>query len=263
MGFRKTIRGAKKYVKKRYNVGGKKQLRNINSAAIVDDVMKLMAMVNAEKKSDEQSILTFNVGQVNANVGTGAICQDITPMMAEGADQFQRNGISVKLHSMFIQAQISQQSSGTIANSLILELWYQNGHTEDQTAALNNIYLPSIFSGVIDSTSTRNPDHMSDYTRFFQRKITLPYDQVSGVSTTKTLSFPIKFNKGKGRHIRYTGSGSTNYLTDVQNGQILLILRAENGNQNATTASTAPVVVTAANTGILMRTSWKTWFYDN
>ena len=147
--------------------------------------------------------------------------------------------------------------------TLFFELWYNNGMTMDKGVALNSIYQPSIFSGVIDTTSTREPNHMNDFTMYYKKRIYLPADALSGVNSTKTLSIPLKINKGKGRHVRYTGSGSTNYLTDIQNGQMFIIIRCENGNANSTTASTLPVSITGTNTGIRMRASWKQWYYDN
>ena len=257
---RRVGKNAVRAVKSRY---GLKKKQNLNTNRIAKDVAKLAMMINAEKKYVNQTLVTSYIGQVNVNL-TGAICLDVTPMMSEGASENQRNGISVKLHSQFWQCQLQQEVFATIGNRLILELWYNNGSTEDQSIALTNIYQPSIFSGVIDSTSTRNPDHMNDYTLALRRRIYLGADQTASANPVKTFGVPVKFNKGKGRHIRYTGTGSSNYLTDVQNGQMLLILRAENGNASGSTASTLTgIAVTGVSTGMIMKYSWKTWYYDN
>jgi len=265
MAFRKfvkrAVRGAKRVVKKRYNIGKKKR-GGVNTGAIAADVMKLMSMVNAEKKIYTLALQSNSVGQVRINA-TGAQCFDITPMMGQGTDQFTRNGISVKLHSQLWQFQVIQQSAALSGNTIHIEMWYNSGPTRDQATLLTDMYEPSIFSGVIDMTSTRNPDHFKDYRllRKVSRKLHDP--AYAGDLVNSTFTIPIKFNRGKGHHIRYTGSGFTNYLNDVQAGQIFIIMRTNNGNSSPTTASTLPVVVTGINTGLTVKWANKTWFYDN
>lgn len=262
MGIKKFVSKAKKYVKKRYNVGGKRPAKSVNTAQITADVMKLMSMVNAEKKLNNIGTISSPVGQVAGNI-TGTLCLDVTPMMAEGADQFTRNGISIKLHTQLWQIQLSQQSGATCANTFTFELWLNKGPVLDQATLLAQVYDPSVFSGVIDITSTRNPDHFKDYQliRKIKRKLTDP--SYAGDLTNTTFTVPVKFNRGKGHHIRYTGTGSTNYLTDVQAGQIFIICRADNGNRHAVNISTLPVAIKALNTGITFNWAVKTWYYDN
>jgi hypothetical protein len=258
---KRAVKSAKRFVKKRYNIGKKKR-GGPNTGQIAADVMKLMTMVNAEKKIYNLPLQSNLVAQVAINL-TGAQCFDVTPMMAQGADQFQRNGISIKLHSQLWQIQIQQSSGALSGNTLHMELWYNSGPTRDQATLLTDMYDPSIFSGVIDMTSTRNPDHFKDYRllRKFSKKLHDP--AYAGDLVNATFTIPIKFNRGKGHHLRYTGAGYTNYLADVQSGQIFLIMRADNGNRSPSTASTLPVAVTAVSTGILVKWANKTWFYDN
>lgn len=260
--LKKYGRKAKKYVKKRYNVGGKRKLKNANTGQIASDVMKLMAMVNAEKKIYTLALQSNNIAQANVNL-TGTQCIDVTPMMGEGVDQFTRNGISVKLHSQLWQFQIFQQAGALSANKFQVELWYNLGPTRDQASILTDLYEPSIFSGIIDMTSTRNPDHFKDYRLLRKVTRTLKDPAYSGDISNSTFTIPIKFNRGKGHHIRYTGTGFTNYLNDVQSGQIVIVLRAENGNRSTATASTLPIAVTALSTGMTVKWANKTWFYDN
>lgn len=257
--IKKTLQSGKKFVKKRYGLG---KNRKLNTKNIASDVMKLMAMVNAEKKIYTLALQSNNIGQVNANV-TGTQCIDVTPMMAEGVDQFTRNGISLKLHSQLWQFQIYQQGGALSGNKFTVELWYNLGPTRDQATILTDLYEPSVFSGVIDMTSTRNPDHFKDYRLLRKFTKVLKDPAYAGDVTNSTFTIPIKFNKGKGHHIRYTGTGSTNYLNDVQSGQIVIVLRAENGNRSTSTASTLPIAVTAVSTGITVKWANKTWFYDN
>lgn len=256
---KKTLQSGKRAVKSRYGIG---KNRKLNYTKIVKDVAKLAMMVNAEKKINNIGPIASSVAQVAINA-TGALCLDVTPMMAEGADQFQRNGISLKLHSQLWQVQLFQQSGALSGNTYQFELWLNKGPTLSQSTLLTNVYEPSVFSGVIDMTSSRNPDHFNDYTLVRRYKRRLADPAYAGDVVNATFNIPIKFNRGKGHHIRYTGTGSTNYLTDVQSGQLFIICRADNGNSSTATASTLPVAVTAIRTGITMNWAVKTWFYDN
>jgi len=260
--LKKAVRGAKRFVKKRYNVGGKKK-GGPNTGQIVKDVMSLMSMVNAEKKINNIGVIQSTVGQVSGASSSGTLSLDVTPMMAQGADQFQRNGISIKLHTQLYQIQLSQMTASTCANTFCFELWLNKGSVIDQATAVSQIYDPSVFSGIIDMTSSRNADHFNNYSLIRRVKKRLSDPSYAGDLTNSTFTVPIKFNRGKGHHIRYTGTGSTNYLTDVQSGQILLVCRADNGNRATASVSTLPVAIKASNTGINFTWAVKTWYYDN
>lgn len=256
---KRVTQNPKKAFKKRYGIGKNRQVK---TATIAKDVMKLMAMVNAEKKINTIGPNASSVAQAAVNL-TGALCLDVTPMMAEGADQFQRNGISLKLHTQLWQIQLFQQSGALSGNTYTFELWQNKGPTMAQTTLLTSVYEPSVFSGIIDMTSSRNPDHFNDFSLIKRYKRRLSDPAYAGDVVNATFKIPIKFNNGKGHHIRYTGTGSTNYLTDVQAGQLFIICRADNGNSSTSAASTLPIAVTAIRTGITMNWAVKTWFYDN
>jgi hypothetical protein len=255
-GYRRT----KKAVKRRYGLNKKSKMPNY--ARMVSDVAKVVKMVNAEKKSIEYGFSTV-VGQVQGS-NSGHYVADVTPLMAQGTDAFTRNGNSVKVVSSFFQFQITQQSALTVAQKLIIELWFHPGTVVSTTNAGLQLFDYSVWSNVIDTNSSRTQNYMSQYKLIAKKYVTLPADSISGDVVQKTLTMPIKYFKGKGFHIKYTGSNASNYLTDIQNNQLIMTVRADYGNCSTATVSTSTTIPqTAVNTGVRFSYGWKHYFYDN
>ena len=269
---RKFVKRARKGLVRRAGTAVKKRYTSKSGGArygrMVKDVARVVSMVNAEKKYISTPVASFSVGQVDTNA-SGARQFDITPLMGQGTDVSTRNGNSIKICSSFFQFQVQQQSSTvTTPIRLRVELWLAKGvplgaiSSGGTTAPMTDLYEPSLFSGVIDMTSTRNPDHFQDYRLIASRNCYLPGDQVAGGDVqAKTFTMPIKWNRGKGHHVRYNGTSGSS--ADIGNGQIFMIFRTDIGNKNATTASTKDVPLTATNTGVLIKMGYKHWFYDN
>jgi len=252
-----------KYVRKRYT----RPSGNVKYNKLVKEAAMAVSMLNAEKKYIEVPVNLFEVGQVNINA-TGARQFDVSPLMSQGTDVSTRNGNSIKLTSSFFQFQVSQQ--GTLSASpikLSIELWKLKGKplgafaNTATVAPATDLYDESIFSSVLDLTSTRNMDHFSDYQLIAKRMVYVKGDDVATTDIqTKTLTMPIKWNRGKGHHIRY--QGTSNSSADIANGQIIMLFRCDVGNRG-TTVSTASVPITGASTGLTVRMGYKHWYYDN
>ena len=257
--YKRTTKNAKKAVKKRY--GFNKASKGIKYGKMATDVAKLAMMINAEKKVFNQIFTNQNLGQVNGN-STGALCYDVTPLIPQGASQDERNGASVKLHTALYQFQFTQLASLTINQKIIIEFWKTMGTTLTTADLITKTFDNATFSTVIDTNSPRQQANFSDF-QLIRRVIkTLPADQISQ-STTITFDVPIKFNRGKGHHIRLVKTLSSSPTADITNGQIYMTVRAGVGNANAITTSTLAVPETATNTGSVMRFAYRTWYYDN
>lgn len=251
------------YVKKRYT----RPSGAVKYNKLIKDAATAVTMLNAEKKYVTYPVSSFAVGQL-ANNSSGARQFDVTPLMSQGVDVSSRNGNSIKICSSFFQFQVTQQSATiTTPMKLRVELWLAKGvplgafASTGSSAPITDLYEPSVFSGVIDMTSTRQPDHFQDYRLIASRTVKVNGDQVAGgdVQAT-TFTMPIKWNRGKGHHIRY--SGVSNSSADIGNGQIFMVFRADLGNRD-TTASTKDVPITAASSGLIVKMGYKHWFYDN
>jgi len=257
-----------KYVKNRYGFGKNKA---INTGAIAKDVARLAMMINAEKKihtiSATNQLSSQAVGQCSVNA-TGSRIYDITPLLTQGNQAInERNGDSVKFVSAYMQFCVSQQTSTAITNKCSIEVWYYNGGAPiSETDALNALYQPTVFSSVIDFQSARNIDRLGDFRIIRKMVVSVQGEQVSGNNSVRYVNMPIKFNGGKGHHVRYTGSTITNNpLVDIVNGrsQIFLVYRAESGNRNLSTASTLNIPIQAVATGLIVQASYSMYYYDN
>ena len=263
-GFgKKLARATKKYL----GIGKQRTLNVPNISSMARQVASMASMINAEKKilsigSSNTLATGVVVGQVDQNV-SGMRCFDLTPMMPQGTGASDRTGNSIKLHSSYFQFQVQNQTAVATAQRITIELWSNPSKTIDSANVPADLYVANPFSTVIDATSARNPDHFNDYRCILRKTVYLPPDNITGQLATRQIAVPFKWNKGKGHHVRFTGSGYTNYLTDVQSGQTLLIYKCDNGNSSTGTASTLNIPVTAINTGAVVRMSYRHYYYDN
>lgn len=253
--LKRAVPKAKKYVKKRYGLN--KASSGIKYGQMARDMLMLKQMVNAEKQFFTNGN-NINLGQVNVNA-VGASCTDITPLIPQGDS---RKGLSVKLHSSLYQFQFKQQANATLANKIIVEFWVNKGQPQTTATLLEQVFATSTFSGTIDSNSARNQDRFSDY-QLIRRVIKrMPADPNTGDAPVLTFQVPIKYNRGKGHHIRLVSSISGTPVNDITNGQIFMTMRCEHGNYGST-VSTKDISILTAETGMACRFAYKTWYYDN
>lgn len=255
---KKALRSGKRFVKKRYGIGKK---RTLNASALARDVAKMAMMINAEKKIYSAVITTGPVGQVNGN-STGAIIYDITPYIAKGSAVNQITGNGYKMHSALYSFQFNQQANLSIKQKVIIDFFINTGQPLDPAGALSSIFASSTFSGVVDANSSRTSERYPDYRLIRSVKRTLAPDPLSGDSTTATFTVPMKFNRGKGHHVKLTSNATPTDWTSCNNGQLLMVIRADVGNASIV-ASTLSVPLQTAQTGSFTRFAYKVWYYDN
>jgi len=260
--YRRAKRGVKKVLKKRYvrKSGGMKTNR------LMKDAIMAYKMLNAEKKSVTLGITNVTLGQVNVN-STGAGQYDITPVPPQDATASGRNGNSIKMCSSLLQFQVQGMSLTTSKHTLYIDIFKVNGtpiapfSVGATSLPATEIYNNGIFSGVIDGTSTRYQNNFSDYQLIRSVKCVLPAEQLANEVSNKTFKIPLKYNRGKGHHVRYDGTSGT--TSDIANGQIVMILRVDVGNLNTVSPSTLNVPITATSTGLIVRWGVQHWYYDN
>ena len=164
MAIRKKFnRGAKKvskYVRKniKYRYGHKRG----GMVRLIQDVMLLKTLVNAEKKSISVNSGNNGIGQTDGATGDGAYFADITPAPAQGAGEDERTGDSIKLSTGVLALQLKQQSNTLHATRCILEIFQVLGTPQSLTTAFTQLYKPNPW---VDNGSIRDytsmPDHRS------------------------------------------------------------------------------------------------------
>lgn len=259
---KRIAKKAKGALKKRYVTKTGKGLR-VNK--IASDVMMLKKMINAEKKTFNENTAgtAITVGQVVGNA-SGHQILDITPRPAQGTTSVTRNGNSIKLNSGFYELYMTKQTGGNQANKVLVEFWKVPGEPYSATEISNGTAIADLFSAneyipganIYDLVSSRKQGTFTNFKRIGSRSVYFPANDISGVKNIKLLRIPMKF----GHHIKFASDGSQT----IEKGQILMTMRAENGNKSTVTANTLNgVSVQGVDTGISLQYNFVSYFIDN
>lgn len=221
------VRSAARGVRDRYAPKGKFNYQNIMS-----DVMMLKALVNVEKKRFNYNPLAAGaLGQINVNA-SGHLCEDVTPIMAQGTGEAQRVGNSLKIHGLFAKIQFRNGFAQTARVRFIVELISVKGDPYTSMSAFVADYLQvnafvSAYNmvGIYDWYSPRDPQNMTKFRRLVYKKVTMGGDTVSGQAQQAECTLKCK----PGLHLKW------NEDTDSTpgNGQLILLIRADRGNYGA------------------------------
>lgn len=256
---KKSLKYVAKVAKKRYFKG--KGYSRPKLGQMYSDVKFLKSIVNAEKHRQIYASSADNtVAQVYGNQN-GYWAGDITPNIGQGTGVSQRIGGSIKWHSTHFTFQFVHQSA-TVA-PVKLEIFIVKVIGPAQSSVGNMIQScwnanPFVSGGSIyDSNSSRNQDQYKNYRIIRKKKIYLPADNYAGIPVIKSVDLGFKL---KNHHCRWAGDSAT--LTE---GQILMVIFADNGNSSPSTACTLVNGVSqkAINTGINFNYVQTHYYYDN
>lgn len=251
---RKGARKVGQAIKRRYY----NKKTGVKLGNVVKDVMMLKKVINAEKKRYNMIGQSLGFGQLyNATAG-GLYCQDITPIPTQGVTYDGREGSSIKVCSFHAQFQIQQQTASTSPIKYKIMLVQVLGTPQTASTVPYSMYNYNDFvSGggtIVDYNSQLNPDNFGKFRILKTWRGKIASDSLSSQIMLQTISFGGKMN----HHIRYNKNSTT-----VQNGQMVLILMADNGNSGTTASILTSVSNTGANTGLLASFSWNWYYYDN
>lgn len=260
--MKKIGRNVKKAFINRYGT-----LKAPNLANIVSDVAFLKGIINAEKK--RYNIVNSGavaIGQVVGNA-SGHVCFDITPTPSQSNTISGRSGSSLKLTTAFMKFQFNQLANANHPARLKIHIIQVLGSPQlvanipnqfyqgNKWIATNNAGSPQIY----DFASERNPDYYGQYKVLRTKTFTIQPDSLSGQTMLKDIQMKMKFNKGKGHHIRYNADTNT-----VANGQIVCLITCDSGNASASTSSTlAGVQIQGTNTAYGLNYDMVHYYFDN
>lgn len=264
-------------IKKRYVTRTGKGLR---MGKMVRDVAYLKSVLNPEKKRWGGTVSPSSIiGQVNGNDG-GALVIDCSPMPNQSVTTSGRTGASIKLHASNFEIQVTEQASQSARIKFIAEVWHVKGMSTTSAGfggSLNTIIRklyqanPFVSTGstpVIDYFSSLSPDYAGVAKRVRMFRFSLAPENlvtgVGGVAVTGTASyrFGIKYNRGKGHHVRFNGDDAGN--VGITEGQLILVIRADRGNCSTSTVSTLlGVQDNIVSSGATIRYAINHFYYDN
>lgn len=250
----RRVRG--KAIKRYFNKGYKPKMSTIQR-----DVAYLKSVLNPEKKLYQYNLTDGLVGQCNINASAYYV-SDITPVPAQGITSTTRNGNSIKLSTARIKMQLQSQSSST-GNGIkvrgmvvhVLGAPYTSAATLVQTMFKPNSFITG--GTIYDYNSDRREDSFKQFRIIRSFNANIPANNHTGQTPVKNVSVGIRF---KNHHVKFVSDGATN----IQDGQLFLIMFADSGNVSTTTASTlVGTPVLATNTGLFIQQDTSIWFYDN
>lgn len=256
--IKKVVKNVGRQVRRRYFKKGAP-----NMTRIIKDVKWLKSVLNPEKKSYSLQSTDTYVGQCNVNT-EAYYCRDITPMPNQNALSTGRSGNSIRLHATYFKYQLQQMSSSAgnrikfkimICKTVGTPLAAQN--IPDQMFKNNSFVLLGGSPAIIDYNSDRREDTYKQFVVLRSKTVTLGPSQHSTNYAVVTGSMGVRY---KSHHVKFQSDNST-ILSD---GQIFLLIMADNGNISQTTNSTlAGTQTTAFASGALLQTDITHWYYDN
>lgn len=265
-----NYKSAKRYVKKvARKARGMAIKRYFNKGyqpkmdTIMSDVNMLKNLLNTEKKHTTLSANGLTVGQLSANIA-GLYALEITPVPTAGVSEIQRTGTSIKLTSSYMKFQFSAQANAINRTRLKIMIIQTSGnYVSSVNSWLTDKFKHNPFitgASIIDYNSSFNTNTFGGFKILRTFNFTMAPDSITNESNIKTLTLGLKYNRGKGTHIRYQSGTST-----PANNQLFMIVMADTGNCNPVTASTgiSGVAQTAVNTGFNWQYYITHYYVDN
>jgi hypothetical protein len=235
---------------------GKKQTKPRQSgySKLSREVSLLKRKVAGEKKAVNATLIPGTaLGQCYIN-GDSQWTVDITPRPSQGVGYDERIGRQIKLVSMSMQYQVSQQTNTSHPMQIQFYLVRIVGVPQNAGVLYQNFMLQNPITGVRDIMSTRDINTFKDYRVIKTWKCYLPQDASSGVKVIKTGRVSMKLN----HFVNFQENGTT-----VEDGQLCLFAFADSGNSGTSQSTLPNVVVQGPETGCEIQVYTRFWYEDN
>jgi len=269
---RKFVKRGGRQLRKRYTAkpGGRKGTGGVRVAKMAKDILYLKSVLNPEKKRTEENNTNVDpfgeipLAQVNGT-GDGAFVRDITPFLTSGTAYNQRTGASVKLHSSIWNMQFNQQANNINTVKGMIEIWaitddpYSNPETFRREKYQINPFITPAGSAPRDLYCQYNPDNYMKGRCIARRRFTVLADLLTNAKAITNVKIPIKYNGGKGHHLRWDKDSTT-----LLSGQLIMVIRCDRGNFSTTTPSTlVGIQDVGVLTGLTFQYNVQHYYYDN
>lgn len=265
--FKKYRRGNRKPARKPRRINRKRT----SVAKLAKQVKVLAQQTNAEKKhygpvfmTDLEGASTIPVGLSNGtNADGGGSIVDLRPTIVQGLTHDDRIGNSVRLHALHLKFAVAGQSAQSMDSKLTFEVYRvnnnrpYNGSDRGWSILGKDLFKPDPLTQLFPCDATRNPNYFNQFTLIRKKTIYTPQDNGGSSNFIRKFNMGIKFPK---YHIRWDDAG--NQIT-----QLILVVRASNGNRSVATATLTGQAMlglnTAVNTGFVFNCIADYYYYDD
>lgn len=234
----------------KYTKNAKKTYKSKPKSKISGSTKSLVKKVNAlarkvpnpEKKYVNFGTLDLRIGQTDGVGFDGVDVNDITPIIVQGNNYFQRSGNMIKPTGIYFRFNASQQVNTTNRIQYNISLYRVTGYPQNGPQVLVGVFDTDPITGFRDYNAPRNPAQYKDYRCVFSRNYTLKPDNIAGQTGIMDMHVPIKLGNYT---MRWDTTGA------IQEGQLFIIVRANSGNYDA-----------ASNTGAVLKMSYRFSYTD-
>lgn len=230
-------------------------VRDVARAKTAYNLVNTARLLNVEKKRSLITATSQIIGQLNANNGDQYMA-DMTPVPAQGVGYNQHTGSSIKIVSCHMTMQFWSQSAYNHSTKLILEIFKIRGASQVPATFTSDYFTPnpSLSVSIIDYESNKDPDYFGQARLLIRKKFSVPAPQFAGEIMQRQVNIG---RKKLSHHIRYDQNTTT-----IDDGQLIMVIRADSGNSGTiSTVTGAPVL--AANTGLNFNYNMLWYYVDN
>lgn len=246
-------KGARKPAKKS-SKPRRKYARSSGIKKLSSDVRLLKRKIAGEKKTFTDGLVPqTSIGQCNVNADS-TWTLDMTPTPPVGTGYSDRIGRQIKLVSMSVQYQVSQQVNAKSPIKIDMYICRIVGTPQNATTLYNNFMLFNPITGVRDAMSTRDLNFFKDYRVIKKITVYLPQDAATGNMVIRTGRLSCKLN----HYVNFDEDSNT-----VTDGQLMMFAYASTGNKGGTNSTLPNVAQQDPGTGAVIQTYTKFWYTDN
>lgn len=258
--MKKYAKKATKAAGKRYEMSyGRRGLRmsKHSLAKIVKDVEMVKSRLNVEKKFIEGTITDGLVGQANV-LAPGYFTSTLTPLIAQGDTENQRNGSSVKLTGLHLQLQMVGQTN-TVTRRKFKACIVSSTDTS-VTNVINDLWDVNPLTGFVDYFSNLNYSnqkraHKIERTVYFNTGNSGADAQAGAPWAPKVVK---KISHKFDTVTRFEGTSST-----PKDMNYFLIIFCDTGNVGSSTSPNSGVMIPELFTGMSLQEYFRWWYVDN
>lgn len=261
MVYKRYIRKARKYAKKRYVRKGAGYGTGIRLNKLAQDIRLIKGALNTEKKYAEKQEV-FNAGQVDGQVSAHHAL-NLLPNIGNGTSGIgQRVGNSIKLTGISVKFQvIAQDPQFRVAEGKFRFIIYEDkDNVRTSRDGLEEMYDENQITGLLDYNSERNLATFKNFRILCNKTFKVPDgNDATGGATLQPTFFSRHFSLKTNHHVKYE-PGTNNQLS----GRLHYAIIFDHGNTSDTVVSTnTNIPVTQTSSGYKFNLVIRTWYVDN
>lgn len=261
VAYRKYVKKARKYAKKRYLKKGAGYGTGIRLNKLQKDLRLIKSALNTEKKYAEKQEV-FTVGQVNGQASAQHALNLLPPIGNGTSGIGQRVGNSIKVTGISVKFQvIAQDANFRVSEGKFRFIIFEDkDNVRTSQAGLTEMYDNNQITGLLDFNSERNLATFKNFRILCNKVFKIPDGNDTGNATHhQPVFFSRHFALKMNHHVKYEPG-----TTDQLSGRLHYAVICDHGNTSTSVVSNnTNIPITQINSGYNMNLVIRTWYVDN